>query len=144
MYAVTLGWATTQSATSPTVTPTELDSLRALANPLVGCQPAKPYTYIDGSSRGFAGALIYETDISIFPLDWSFLTSAGRAIYHKFIAWNYNEPKFMKATDPMWLDLIGSGYVRVTLMDKFALEKAGGVQQVKFKLQVSAVYTVIS
>lgn len=144
MYAATLGWATAENATSPTVTPTELDSLQALANPLTACQPAKPYVYLDGSTRGFAGGLIYETEISIHPLNWSFLTTAGRLIYHKFIAWNYNEPKFMKTTDPVWLDLIGSGYVRITLMDKFVLVKAGGVQQVKFKLQVASVYTVIS
>lgn len=127
-----LGWATTQSASSPTTTPPSLQNLVIISVPMSAKQTVAPYQYLDGTTRGFSQGTVYETKLALSPLPFTF-DATGENASTQIDVWMQNDPKFIQCTDATWVSRMGSGWVRVTSTG-YELEAMYGIN--RYTLQV--------
>lgn len=131
------GWAATQSASSPSTTPSNLQDLRSTQMKLEPVVVAEPYKFIDGSTRDFAAPTIYDLTVKLFPLAFLWTTAAGLSATHQVDLFMQNSPKFFKSTDVQFVDRLGSGWVKVTA-SKLDIERSSGQNEYTFHLRLAA------
>ena len=141
MTTVNLGWASADSATAPTTTPTALQNLQAYTVKLTPALPAKPYQYLDGATTERGGGLIYSIEFDLSSLAFS-LNSTGVTNTHQLHLWWQNHPKFMQSNTSNWSDVFGSGWVRVTGEGKLSIAKQYGREYYKFTMKAGTVVTL--